>query len=131
MRPKLKEQLLRRISPSVDRTHKEQSKYGNATNSKNISSKNNSKSITSEVSNKATPLDTSTLPTRVETIDYNIVEYLKKMRDNISIYELINIVDQRELIVNPFHNLCQAKIFLPLKRCLVSHLVPSNTSLML
>ena len=87
----MKEQLLRRISPLVNPVQNTQSKSGNSTASKNTSSNNKSKSITLEVSNKATPLDTSALPAKSETIDYNIVEHLKRAQANISILELAKI----------------------------------------
>lgn len=55
--------------------------------------------ITPEMSNKATPPITSTLPAKGDAIYYNNVEYLERDHTNISVLELANIVDKRELIV--------------------------------
>jgi len=53
------------------------------------------KSITVKVSNQVTPLDTSTIPT---TLYYNIVEDMKKIHTNISLFELTRITSLGELL---------------------------------
>ena len=55
-----------------------------------------------EASNKATPLDTSALPTKGETINYNIVEDLKRPCASISIFELEKIKGRCELLIQTF-----------------------------
>lgn len=102
MRPKLKKKLLRRLAPPTNPAQNAQNKYGNAIASKDTSTGRKSNSITLEVSNKATPLNTSIMPTKIESIDYNIVEYLKRARANISIFELAKIACKRELLVQDF-----------------------------
>jgi len=94
MRHKIKEKLLRRISPPVNPSQNSQSKSRNPTSSKNTSSNKKNNSITLEVSNKTTPPYTLALPAKSDAIDYNIVEDLKRARDNISIFELAKIVGQ-------------------------------------
>lgn len=61
-------------------------------NSKRTYSSNKSKSSTLKALNKATCLDTSTFPAIGGTIDYNIVEDMKKMQAKISIYEVAMII---------------------------------------
>ena len=95
-------QLLRRISPLVIHALNAQIKSGNPTTSKNISSSNKSMSITLDVSNKATHPTPLALPSKGETIDYTIVQDLKRARANISIYELAKIAGQREFLVQTF-----------------------------
>jgi len=45
------------------------------------------------------PPNTSGMPATYETLDYNIVEDMKKARTIISIFELTRITSQRELLV--------------------------------
>lgn len=98
----MKKKLLRRILPQTNPNHNEKDKSRNTTTSKNVSTRCKSNYITLEISNKDTPPETTTSPARNETIDYNIIEYLKIDHANIFIFKLTNIVGQREQHVQAF-----------------------------
>lgn len=55
-----------------------------------------------EVSNKVIPLNTSTLPFKNESLDYNIIEDMNGAYGNISILEIVKIIGHCELNVQAF-----------------------------
>ncbi len=76
----LKEHLLRNINPSVKSKQNTQSKFGNVVTVKSTSTRK-SKSTTLEFADQVTPPNTSAIS---PTLDYNIVEEMKKSHMNIS-----------------------------------------------
>lgn len=97
-RKKLKENLLSKITSSINPAFNTQNKFVNATTSTNTSTNNKIKSTILEVSDKFNPPDTLAMSTTYETLDYNVVEDMNKSQTNISIFELTRIACQRELL---------------------------------
>jgi len=58
---------------------------------KKVFANNKNKSTTPKASNKSTPPNMSTQVIKNESIDYNIIEDMKRARANISIFELTKI----------------------------------------
>lgn len=96
MKHKLKEHLLRNITLPINSSQNTQRKYGNVAKMKSTSTNNKSKPITPKVVDKETPPNTSTV---YPSLDYNIVDEMKKAHVNISLFELIEIASQQELLV--------------------------------
>jgi len=82
---KLKENLLKKITPPFNSSQNTQNKSRNAAITKSTSDNGKSKPTIMEVADKVTPLDTLVMPFM---IDYNIVEDMNKTQANISIFEL-------------------------------------------
>lgn len=94
-----KTKLLRNILMPTNPTQSLHNNSGSDPPLKNTSKKNKKKSTTPEVSNQATPPNTLALPVRNDSIDYNIVEDMKRESANISIFYISNIIGQHEMII--------------------------------
>lgn len=99
--------MLRILGPSVKSTQDAQSKSGKTTSTKSVSASNKDKTNPSENMHLVPPPYTSvSLP----TLDYNIVENMKNTHEKISMYELIKITSQWDILVRALGetSTCQA-----------------------
>ena len=88
-------QMIRKVDPPTSSTQKTQRKSGKISPTKDTSS-NSLQNTPSDSTNTSFPLYKSvSLP----TLDYNIVEDMKKTRENISLYELTKLMGQRDIIL--------------------------------
>jgi len=95
-RQKLKEQLLRKMTPPCKSTQNTKNKFGNVVTKNNTSPHSKRKFTTPKVSDKATSPNTSKM---LDALDYNIVEDMKEYQGNILISKLTRITSQLELLL--------------------------------
>lgn len=88
----IKKQLLHKIQLPSNLAQNSHDKSIGAPASKNTSRNNNNKYDTPAAADKATPPDSSSQPIVMVSTYYNIVEDMKRVHANISLFKLVRIM---------------------------------------